>query len=279
MFEPNMTEELMISYYKALRNSENTASEENQTRRLIKSQGELKRLLNKDVGNVEIISTQNKEKPFTPKAWSSEKKLAIEGVLERNNNENSMEDNILEEIISDSPKDATKTTFGFNEMVKDSEHTLSVITHELKFIPIQHSNKFLSAETSLKAKMLYAYHTNVNKMRTELARLSFYPAPLPKVTSITDTFPTFSDNDPPETYVCRSGRQTKRKIYNYDDDDDSLDRIINKKVKNSEEEEWLNKPTQNKNSIRIHKKQETNKVISEVNKTDSDIQGMQKYIN
>lgn len=269
-----MTKGLMISYYRALRNSENTASQEDKTRRLKESREDLKRLLNKNVENIEITPVRNKEKAFTPKTWSSEKKLNIEGALERNNNENTIQDNILEEIISDLPKDATKIAFGFNEMAKDSGHNLSIITHELKFVPIQTSNKFLNAGIALKAKMLYAYHTKVNKMKTELARLSFYPAPLPRVITATETFPTFSDKDTPQTYVCRSGRQTKRKIYKDEDDDDFMDGISNKKVKNTEEDEWLTKPAQNKNSTRIQKKQETNKINSEVNKTDSEIQGM-----
>ncbi|XP_023311841.1 uncharacterized protein LOC111692216 [Anoplophora glabripennis] len=265
MFEPNMSKDNMLSYYKVLINSKSTASEEDHTRRLNESQEELMSLLEEE--NVENTPAKSKEKPFIPKAWTSEKKPS-ESALEHNNNENILEDNI-DDIINDSPKDATKVTFGFNEMAKDSEYTITLITHELKFVPIQSTAKFLNAGTALKAKMLYAYHTKMNKMKTELARTSFYPAPLPKITSTTETFPSFSDSDVPATYTCRSGRQTKRKVYNYDDDDDSLDGITNKKVKNSDEQEWLNKSTPIKSTVRTHKKQETNKIGAEF-KTESE---------
>ncbi|XP_023311840.1 uncharacterized protein DDB_G0284459 [Anoplophora glabripennis] len=274
MFEPNMSKDNMLSYYKVLINSKSTASEEDHTRRLNESQEELMSLLEEE--NVENTPAKSKEKPFIPKAWTSEKKPS-ESALEHNNNENILEDNI-DDIINDSPKDATKVTFGFNEMAKDSEYTITLITHELKFVPIQSTAKFLNAGTALKAKMLYAYHTKMNKMKTELARTSFYPAPLPKITSTTETFPSFSDSDVPATYTCRSGRQTKRKVYNYDDDDDSLDGITNKKVKNSDEQEWLNKSTPIKSTVRTHKKQETNKIGAEFKTESEDINKEKKNI-
>ncbi|KAJ8934146.1 hypothetical protein NQ314_013556 [Rhamnusium bicolor] len=268
IYDPDLTEELMINYYKAIKDSKDTATMEDECRRINESQEEIHKDLNDDTEykNMEISPSKIKEKPFIPKAWTSEKKLDND-IPEHNNNQNLKEDNISEELISDSPKDATKVTFGFNEMVKDSEHTLNIISHKLKFVSVQNSQIFLNSGTAIKAQMLYAYHTKVNKMKNQLARMSFYPAPLPKVTSVFDTFPSLSDDvDFQETYVCRSGRQTKRKVYNYDDDD-SLDGISNKKTKNSEEQEWLCKVPQNKSTIR--KKSESNHTDPE--ETESEV--------
>ncbi|KAJ8947265.1 hypothetical protein NQ318_014161, partial [Aromia moschata] len=228
---------------------------EDETRRLNESQNELLKLLDENE-DTDVIPVKNKTKAFTPKTWTSESKVSNSGILERNNNENE-EDN-LKNAITDCPRDATKEIFGFNDMSEESDSSLSIISYVLKFVRVQDNQGFLSAERDVQAKMLYAYHTKVNKMKAELARRSFFPAPLPKATSVIDTFPSIlEDVDFQETYTSRSGRQTKRKIYNYDEDDDSLDSSDQKKMKNSEEDEWLNKTTPNKGACRP-KKTETN---------------------
>ncbi|KAJ8985915.1 hypothetical protein NQ317_010672 [Molorchus minor] len=250
LYEPNMPDETMISYYEAVNNSKNTAFEENDTR-LNESQEKLLEIFE---GKDDNRPVENKKIVFTPKTWVSTK-ITESNITEPNNHEN-MEDTSLEKSL-DTPRDATQYAFGFNEMAKDSEQK---IIHKLKYVPIQVTSNFLNAEITQKAKILYSYHTKANKIRTELARKSFYPAPLPKATSIIETFPNFSDDNFQETYISRSGRQTKRKVYNYDDED-SLDGVNHKKTKNSDEHEWLSKTTSNKTSARS-KKNESNQSFS-----------------
>ncbi|KAJ8925783.1 hypothetical protein NQ315_009633 [Exocentrus adspersus] len=260
-YEPNMTDADMLQLYRALKDSEKTASEEYQTRKLNESQEELTTLLEEDG-----------EDPETPSLQSN---------LEHNNNDNFIENHlenaeasILEDIVTDSPKDATKAVFGFNDMLPDSASIpYDHITHELKFVPVHGTSEFLNADTKLKAKMLYAYHTKISKMKTELARMSYYPAPVPKPICITETILDAIDadhSDQPETYICRSGRQTKRKLYNYDNDEEDLDAVLsNKKVKNTDEQEWFSKSTHSKSSARSSKKQDTNKSQNEKSDPES----------
>ncbi|XP_023025475.2 uncharacterized protein isoform X1 [Leptinotarsa decemlineata] len=139
----------------------------------------------------------------------------------------------------DSVKDATKHSFGFNDMLKSTEISLQCIPHELKFVPIQSSQRFLNADCLLKAKTLYSYHTKIDLSRVILAKKSFYPAPLKDPISTNQSLTNTSGNkgDKEDTYISRSGRQTKRKVY-YDQDEDSLDGVTSiKKTKGSEDQE------------------------------------------
>lgn len=239
MYDPTLTIDELKSYYMVLKNSESTATEEEQTRKLNKTFEIQSGNIKKDTvdNDVQHESTLAKEKKsFVPKSWSSLRNRITENKLKTQIND-ALEDSVK-------PKDATKTIFGFNDMEIFEQNAFDFIKNDLKFIPIQCTVKFLKADLKSKAKIIYSYHSKLHAVQAHLARQSFFPAPIPKAIVNMNQFSISpeNNNDYSETYVSRSGRQTKRKIYNYDENslDDDFQSVINKKTKN-EEIDWIDK--------------------------------------
>lgn len=252
MYEPNLTSDELRAYYTVLKNSENTATQEEKSRKLHESINETNQDESENSDEYDtsrdIIPPRKVNKPFTPKSWSSFKKT-VPSEIEDNSEKI---DELIESLHDDikKPKDATKIVFGYNEMLESLEKkAIKIIKHDLKFIPIQCTSSFLKADLTTKVKILYAYHSKIHAMKENLARQSFFPAPEPKAIISVDSYPSFSENfEHNETYISRSGRQTKRKIY-YDEnslDDDFSSCINNKKIKNLEHD-WLSNCVSKKN--------------------------------
>lgn len=256
MYEPNLTSEELRSYYTVLKNSENTANEEEHSRKLHESMkfesSDVIEDSDENETEKEIVQPQRGKKQFTPKTWSTFKQ---DTHLEFEENTGDI-DAIIERLDEDNkkPRDATKTTFGFNEMLDSLEKTtFHIVKRDLQFIPIQCTPKFLKADLKTKVKILYAYHSKTHTIKEQLARQSFFPALTPKPIITIEQFPSsLSENcDLSQTYVCRSGRQTKRKVY-YDEnslDDDFESTTNNKKPKNTEEE-WVEKGANKKSDTK-----------------------------
>lgn len=242
MYEVNLSKEELISYYDALMNSENTANQEEECRKLNKtfvteSSDTMEEHNDDNNSQIEMSPTMKEKKSFAPKTWSFLKKDIMP------DNKTSPIDEVMEALNENKPKDATKVIFGFNDMLKSEEEDIChIVKHNLKFIPIQCTPQFLEADQKTKAKMLYAYHSKLHDIRHNLARQSLIAAPVPKATlSINHESTSAEHVDLNETYVSRSGRQTKRKIY-YDENslDDDFESVTTKKLRNKEDD-WADK--------------------------------------
>lgn len=65
------------------------------------------------------------------------------------------------------------TAIGFNDMPKsqkNDKNMLKIISHELKYINIQNSKKFLTANSETRIKMLHNYHFAAAKLLAHYAR-------------------------------------------------------------------------------------------------------------
>lgn len=262
MYEINLSNEELRSYYDVLMNSESTANQEEESRKLHETVSIESTDINEnnDANSEKEITPAIKErKSFIPKTWSSLKKNII-----AENKQKSQSDDIMEAVIENNePKDATKAIFGFNEMLESIEKNVyNIIKHDLKFIPIQCTAQFLKSDLKTKARILYAYHSKLHDIRDHLARQSLFAAPVPKATvNVNHQASSLENVDFSETYVSRSGRQTKRKIY-YDENslDDDFENATSKKTKNKDD--WSDKSV----SIRSDKGKTTEKQISYSNK-------------
>ncbi|KAG5896411.1 hypothetical protein JTB14_022494 [Gonioctena quinquepunctata] len=231
MYEENMSRQDIESICKVI----NQSKEEDESRRLDETR-ELPSPKNND--EEKSPSFLGQKSPFTPKTWSLSKSSAESATIDEDDSDDS----------TNSSEDATKFVFGFNDMPTTSTmKSLRFITHELKFMPIQSTPIFLKSDNLKKAKMLYSYHTKVNKLKAALARSSFFAAPLPNPISDQYFSTSLDDTEFDETYISRSGRQTKRKVY-CDQSEDSLDATSVKKTKNFDEQEWICKTKSSKKS-------------------------------
>ncbi|CAH1126459.1 unnamed protein product [Ceutorhynchus assimilis] len=177
---------------------------------------------------------------------------------EKNNNHKIHLENESQE--SDTILSVKKTPIGFYDMPESQDKNyLKVIYHNLKFVNIQNSKKFLSANSESRVKMMSYYHMAVAKSISHYASLSTIMAPRCKPirgvdarTCINPVISSLKDEDflssQQEVYVSRSGRMTKKRVYN---DNEVFDEILlesgsTKKSKN--EGEWLKKavPTNSK---------------------------------
>ncbi|XP_072403170.1 uncharacterized protein [Diabrotica undecimpunctata] len=242
MYEDNMTEQDMQEIYKVISDSKDTAKEEsrknNESDEDMFEEPTIQTLTN--VKNVDIeITPNNKESKsvFQPKTWTLDKKpLDIENVSTEEHKE------------ENPPEDATKANIRFEDMLNPSEPMLKIIYHPKQFTNIQNCQKFLKADVPTKAMMLYSYHTNMERLRSKLARQSFCTVAMPKPIVLKEqVIPSLErDDDFEDTYISRSGRQTKRKCY-YTDDENTLEEkpltSSNKKQKskNEDEQEWVSK--------------------------------------
>ncbi|CAG9813017.1 unnamed protein product [Phaedon cochleariae] len=277
LYESGMSRDEIKSCFNIVSESKDAASDENNSRRLSRSRQDLLNALNDKTAN----SHSCKKGDFKPKNWNSEKlvvstltKNELSGMEDSEDEfdlpsktdsskkaiEPSLSQILEDEENTDNPsnedciKDAMKASFGFNDMLESTENTLRFIPRKLEFIPIQYTKEFLKANNHKKAKMLYAYHTKMNYLRDQAARKSFFPAPMPVAISLNEHFNDFSDDlEAKETYVSRSGRQTKRKVY-YENEDSSDGIITTKKTKN--EVEWHGKKDKTKMDTKIETRSE-----------------------
>lgn len=250
MYEENVSSEVLRSYYEVLMNSENTANQEEESRKLSES-------LTIEPLDIETENDDESQKemsaPIKEKTWSTLKKNIMS-----ENKQKSQSDEIMDDLNANGPKDATKTIFGFNEMLESlGKNAYNIIKHDLKYIPVQCTAQFLKADSKTKARLLYAYHSKLHDIRDHLARQSLFPAPIPKAAiNVNHQANLMGNADLNETYVSRSGRQTKRKIY-YDENslDDDFETLTSKKHKNKEDE-WVDKTTVIRNNkVKIGEKQ------------------------
>lgn len=210
MYEENMSREEILTFYEAITNSKTTATTEDESREFNQSQIE----------------------EFEEIAPSEDEDNSIRNSI-KDDESNDVELEIL---------DACKANITFNDMQSmPKEKYLPVPYHTLKYVNIQNSKQFLEADTNIKAKMLYSYHTKTEKLRSDLSKQSFFTVPLPKPIIIRDMQISQApfDSDDVYTYISRSGRQTKRKLYN-EDEDSNPGMLTTKKQKNVEIE-WTSK--------------------------------------
>ncbi|XP_060536187.1 uncharacterized protein LOC132708089 isoform X2 [Cylas formicarius] len=248
----NNSDELLPQYLQRPKNSQASASEEKE-KSLNESVNELLEAISES-DNIASPNNTVKNVVFTPKKWSSEKKKLLRLDKEGNNNEiPAGQEKIQSEECDDTFFDVLNSPIGFNDMPKSDKSMLKIINHKLKYVNIQNSNKFLASSNETRIKMLYNYHIAAAKFRTHLAKMSMNMVPLPKPIVAIESEPVVNpmiqslkdgaqEELNEELYVSRSGRHTKRKVYN--EDDSSQDELTNKRSKN---DSWISKsPLKNK---------------------------------
>ncbi|XP_030768434.1 uncharacterized protein LOC115891962 [Sitophilus oryzae] len=249
IYEENMSEDLMTSYYKAIKNSENSLRDE--IVKINSDEDEIEKTLNESanelleaINNSETIAPSNRFKisetddEDSPSTLTKHSSLVRDkGLknLDTNEEEEEENNNSIENEGTEKPLDVKKVPIGFNDMpqsVHKDKPPLNIICHELRFVNVQNSKKFLISSTQMRVKMLYEYHIAANKLKAHYARLSPNMASLKTPIQITEHREKYENpiitslkgeesQTAQETYVSRSGRLTKRKVYtdNYLSDD------------------------------------------------------------
>ncbi|XP_056648986.1 uncharacterized protein LOC130453332 isoform X1 [Diorhabda sublineata] len=238
IYEDNMSKEQMEQYYKAVINSKDTSLCEKEPLVIHNSPEDM---FESDIDSQTQLDNSDLE--------TSSLKSKMGNCNKKSTDKRNFDMDILEENEDDSiPQDATKASFTFNDMPKDDGCPLEIIFHEPKYISVQNSKIFINADVQTKAEMLFDYHSDMEKLRADLSRQSFFSAPRPKPIQLTNfNYVSEAFEETEETYVSRAGRQTKRKIYNDDDDDDiSTSPPKQPKLKSVEKPKWQSKTKPNK---------------------------------
>ncbi|XP_076269026.1 uncharacterized protein LOC143201695 isoform X2 [Rhynchophorus ferrugineus] len=251
IYEENMSEDLMTSYYQAIKNSENSLKEELEGRdeednirekSLYDSASELLEAIN----NSESVAPSNISKSLS----ESDDEALLDGEGTEDNEtqiENEKNNNSTNMVVDDMTEIENETPIGFNEMPEtDIKYPLNIVTHPLKHVNIQNSEKFLTSDKATRIKMLYDYDMAMSRLEAHYARLSKKLAPLkPQIKpsrnqlSKQNVSLSLPEVQPPETYVSRSGRLTKRKVII--ENDDSNEEIFFKSKKSKSDGEWMSK--------------------------------------
>lgn len=251
IYEENMSKEQMEHYYKAVINSRDTSSIlENDSQIINSSPSSPEDMFASQIDTYIQQSSPIKAAVETETQLedsdieSTPLKPKMKSIHKKSTDKPDFYMDIFEETEDDSsPQDATRACFSFDDMPKDNGDPLEIIYREPKYINIQNSERFINADVVTKAKMLYNYHTEMEKLRSTLSRQSFFPAPRPKPIELTgyyNLFEAFEETE--ETYISRAGRQTKRKVYNDDDDEISTSPSSKKaKSKSVEKPKWQSK--------------------------------------
>ncbi|XP_050296786.1 uncharacterized protein LOC126736461 isoform X2 [Anthonomus grandis grandis] len=278
LYEENMSNEIMAQYYKAIKDSENSMHEESIRQSSFDNEAEkslndsANELLEAINNSESIAPTQKRQKSriensgtlvefdlIPDRASPTESKREQFMMKEESNNNNidiskkSVEKEIKTKLKADLLKDINK--IGFNDMPesdKSNKNTLKITCHNLKYIAIQNTKSFIIGSTEMKINIIRDYHRNVEKVKAQYARLSSIRAPLGKPTvfqgfdsSLDSETSTDMVENPNEdasklpTYISRSGRITKRKIFSYEEQDDSSQDSISSANHDKNNEEWL----------------------------------------
>ncbi|KAH1006301.1 hypothetical protein HUJ05_007048 [Dendroctonus ponderosae] len=238
IYEDNLSDDLISQYYKAIKNSESSLIGETKVEEGTKSLNDSANELLEAINNSESVAPTKKRRLFeknldndeesldglSPDSFEQAKPKPIED--EANNNYNHATDVKAKKVQKSSRvMDIDKITF--NEMPKSSNrNTLRIVPHEPQYISVQNSRQFLDADLQTRVKLLTEYHSAVAQLSEDFART--LPNMAPKLKPITAVNHNLLVNPVlsalkedkalgvTETYVSRSGRMTKRKVYSDD---------------------------------------------------------------
>ncbi|XP_019869704.2 uncharacterized protein LOC109598261 isoform X2 [Aethina tumida] len=205
LIEKRLNEQEKTQFFNAIKDSEYTAMQEDQTRK-------------NSQGSVEETDTETTVKETEPD---------VESTSNNTDAESSEQNDSDTQDVSSSAK-IDERIKGFRESL-DPDHPLLTTTKD--------NVKDL-------AMRLYNYHLERSRLLELEAIQKGTRAPLPKpipASSLSEHI-NYSTDEGENTYVCRSGRQTKRKNYNEVLDTNGTDNATTKKPKPvKEDDEWMTK--------------------------------------
>ncbi|CAH0550627.1 unnamed protein product [Brassicogethes aeneus] len=205
IYEQSLKKDEMIAYYNAIKDSEDSALVENNMRRHNES------ACSSDDDFMDSSPPKAKVPPFTPKQWVCDKTVESDSsdvLIKEVNNSGNMS-------ISESSEELVKV----NIVKIDIEDKRTLLFAKLGEGNLLKDSEFSSKTLEERAVLLFEDHNERVKELARLARESLHFAPLPKIiTASNSSLDIFeSKNDIESTYISRSGRQTKRKNYSYNE--------------------------------------------------------------
>ncbi|XP_066143377.1 uncharacterized protein [Euwallacea fornicatus] len=223
--DADLPDHLLKQYYKVIKNSVTSHQKEGsvQTEKSVNDSAiELQEAINKS----ESIAPSSKRKKCLPavdenslEAFSQDfLATTVKQKLLREESNNNERDTGGKAVHSEADK------IDYNKMPKCEDVPLKVMYYEPRFVNIQNSKDYLMASSTERIKMWYEHHVAVAKLHKYYSRLSLNMAPKCKPIKIMEQIPAFDpslreeESMGTETYVSRSGRLTKRKVYNECDD-------------------------------------------------------------
>ncbi|XP_066255054.1 uncharacterized protein [Euwallacea similis] len=223
--DADLPDHLLKQYYKAIKNSVTSHRKE----------GSLQAEKSVNDSAIELQEAINKSESIAP---SSKRKRCIAAVDEDSLeafSQDMLAKTVKQKMLREESNNNEKDTGGkamdveadkidYNKMPKCEDVPLKVIYYEPQFVNIQNSKDYLMASSTERIKMWYEHHVAVAKLHKYYSRLSPNMAPKCKPIKITEQVPAFDpslreeESMGTETYISRSGRLTKRKVYNECDD-------------------------------------------------------------